>query len=317
MTSSSLPAWPTASLSGGIGPSAPSPRTSATSTTSTRATACRSSPASPRAWRRFPASAGRRFVPALNALISQLRDAVETHAWTEDDLLFPVLVAHEHPSVLDDDGLARGPEAPGRYAGVRAHSHPADHQRARRADRRLQDAGGRSRGARRSRAPDEGAHRVADRGARPRGSLPAAARERDRRRARLSRHGDGRYCGPRRTRRNPRDRHGVTTRQWQRSFSPHRAHLLYRRQNRLPHLVVHRHAEAAVLFANPEDGLAGIARGRTVGGGHGRVQVVDHGRHQLRNGVGPSRAADVDHQEHLRQARLFLLLPDLVRRLAA
>ena len=40
------------------------------------------------------------FVPALNALISQLRDAVETHAWTEDDLLFPVLVAHEHPSVL-------------------------------------------------------------------------------------------------------------------------------------------------------------------------------------------------------------------------
>jgi iron-sulfur cluster repair protein YtfE (RIC family) len=40
------------------------------------------------------------FVPALNALISQLRDAVETHAWTEDDLLFPVLVAHEHPSIL-------------------------------------------------------------------------------------------------------------------------------------------------------------------------------------------------------------------------
>jgi iron-sulfur cluster repair protein YtfE (RIC family) len=41
------------------------------------------------------------FVPALNALISQLRDAVETHAWTEDDLLFPVLVAHEHPGVLE------------------------------------------------------------------------------------------------------------------------------------------------------------------------------------------------------------------------
>ena len=39
-------------------------------------------------------------MPALTALISQLRDAVETHAWTEDDLLFPVLVAHEHPSVL-------------------------------------------------------------------------------------------------------------------------------------------------------------------------------------------------------------------------
>jgi iron-sulfur cluster repair protein YtfE (RIC family) len=41
------------------------------------------------------------FVPALNALISQLRDAVDTHAWTEDDLLFPVLVAHEHPGVLE------------------------------------------------------------------------------------------------------------------------------------------------------------------------------------------------------------------------
>jgi regulator of cell morphogenesis and NO signaling len=40
------------------------------------------------------------FVPALNALISQLRGAVETHAWAEDDLLFPVLVAHEHPGVL-------------------------------------------------------------------------------------------------------------------------------------------------------------------------------------------------------------------------
>jgi len=40
------------------------------------------------------------FVPALNVLISQLRDAVVTHAWTEDDLLFPVLVAHEHPGVL-------------------------------------------------------------------------------------------------------------------------------------------------------------------------------------------------------------------------
>jgi iron-sulfur cluster repair protein YtfE (RIC family) len=39
-------------------------------------------------------------VPALNDLIWQLRDAVETHAWTEDDLLFPVLVAHEHPGVL-------------------------------------------------------------------------------------------------------------------------------------------------------------------------------------------------------------------------
>ena len=39
-------------------------------------------------------------LPALNTLIAQLRNAVETHAWTEDDLLFPVLVAHEHPGVL-------------------------------------------------------------------------------------------------------------------------------------------------------------------------------------------------------------------------
>jgi len=36
----------------------------------------------------------------LTALLAELRDEVETHAWTEDDLLFPVLVAHEHPAVL-------------------------------------------------------------------------------------------------------------------------------------------------------------------------------------------------------------------------
>lgn len=36
----------------------------------------------------------------LSTLLSELRDIVETHAWTEDDLLFPVLVAHEHPAVL-------------------------------------------------------------------------------------------------------------------------------------------------------------------------------------------------------------------------
>jgi iron-sulfur cluster repair protein YtfE (RIC family) len=36
----------------------------------------------------------------LSALLSQLRHQVETHAWTEDDLLFPVLVAHEHPAVM-------------------------------------------------------------------------------------------------------------------------------------------------------------------------------------------------------------------------
>ena len=37
---------------------------------------------------------------SLSSLLSELRDQVETHAWTEDDLLFPVLVAHEHPAVL-------------------------------------------------------------------------------------------------------------------------------------------------------------------------------------------------------------------------
>jgi iron-sulfur cluster repair protein YtfE (RIC family) len=39
-------------------------------------------------------------LPELVALLSQLRDAVETHAWSEDDFLFPVLVAHEYPEVL-------------------------------------------------------------------------------------------------------------------------------------------------------------------------------------------------------------------------
>ena len=36
----------------------------------------------------------------LVATLTELRDEVDTHAWTEDDLLFPVLVAHEHPDVL-------------------------------------------------------------------------------------------------------------------------------------------------------------------------------------------------------------------------
>lgn len=40
------------------------------------------------------------FVSSLVSLVSQLSDAVETHTWTEDDLLFPVLVAHEYPGVL-------------------------------------------------------------------------------------------------------------------------------------------------------------------------------------------------------------------------
>ncbi len=39
-------------------------------------------------------------LPELMSLLAQLRDAVETHAWSEDDLLFPVLVAHEYPGVL-------------------------------------------------------------------------------------------------------------------------------------------------------------------------------------------------------------------------
>lgn len=36
----------------------------------------------------------------LAATLAELRDEVETHTWAEDDLLFPVLVAHEHPEVL-------------------------------------------------------------------------------------------------------------------------------------------------------------------------------------------------------------------------
>src|SRR4249919_28768 len=40
-------------------------------------------------------------LPELVSLLAQLRDAVETHAWSEDDLLFPVLVAHEYPNVLE------------------------------------------------------------------------------------------------------------------------------------------------------------------------------------------------------------------------
>jgi iron-sulfur cluster repair protein YtfE (RIC family) len=36
----------------------------------------------------------------LTALLAELRDEVETHARTEDDLLFPILVAREHPAIL-------------------------------------------------------------------------------------------------------------------------------------------------------------------------------------------------------------------------
>lgn len=50
-------------------------------------------------------------LPSFNALVSELRDAVETHGLTEDDRLFPVLVALEYPHVLSTsvtrDELAR------------------------------------------------------------------------------------------------------------------------------------------------------------------------------------------------------------------
>jgi iron-sulfur cluster repair protein YtfE (RIC family) len=40
-------------------------------------------------------------LPELVWLLAELLDAIETHACTEDDLLFPVLVAHEYPNVLE------------------------------------------------------------------------------------------------------------------------------------------------------------------------------------------------------------------------
>lgn len=47
----------------------------------------------------------------LAVLLNELREEVETHIWTEDDLLFPVLTARDHPSVLSttlsDDALVR------------------------------------------------------------------------------------------------------------------------------------------------------------------------------------------------------------------
>lgn len=36
----------------------------------------------------------------LAVVLAELRDEVETHAWSEDDLLFPVLAAHDHPTIL-------------------------------------------------------------------------------------------------------------------------------------------------------------------------------------------------------------------------
>ncbi len=36
----------------------------------------------------------------LSGLLSEFRNEVDAHAWTEDDLLFPVLAACENPTVL-------------------------------------------------------------------------------------------------------------------------------------------------------------------------------------------------------------------------
>lgn len=36
----------------------------------------------------------------LAALLRELRDEADSHTWTEDDLLFPVLAAHENPTIL-------------------------------------------------------------------------------------------------------------------------------------------------------------------------------------------------------------------------
>jgi iron-sulfur cluster repair protein YtfE (RIC family) len=37
---------------------------------------------------------------ALAGLLRDLANEVDSHAWTEDDLLFPVLAARDHPSIL-------------------------------------------------------------------------------------------------------------------------------------------------------------------------------------------------------------------------
>ncbi len=37
---------------------------------------------------------------ALTSLLAELRDEVDSHDWTEDDLLFPVLAAHDNPKIL-------------------------------------------------------------------------------------------------------------------------------------------------------------------------------------------------------------------------
>jgi regulator of cell morphogenesis and NO signaling len=68
----------------------------------------------------------------LSVLLANLRDEVETHTFTEDDLLFPVLTARDHPAVLSttisDDALVR-------LVGSLAD----DHTRIRRAIERLRE----------------------------------------------------------------------------------------------------------------------------------------------------------------------------------
>jgi iron-sulfur cluster repair protein YtfE (RIC family) len=58
----------------------------------------------------------------LAVVLTELRDQVETHAWTEDDLLFPVLVAREYPSVLT---TTLTPDALTRLVDTLAEEHVA------------------------------------------------------------------------------------------------------------------------------------------------------------------------------------------------
>lgn len=56
----------------------------------------------------------------LAVVLTELRDQVETHAWTEDDLLFPVLVAREYPAVL---ATTLTPDALSRLVDTLANEH--------------------------------------------------------------------------------------------------------------------------------------------------------------------------------------------------
>ena len=115
-------------------------------------------------------------LPGLVSLLAQLRDSVETHAWTEDDLLFPVLVAHEYPTVLETNVSAEELLKLVETLSDGTRRDPQAHRRDRARHRRISRAGQRADGVRGSRPSRRGAHAVAHRGARPRGSLPAAAR---------------------------------------------------------------------------------------------------------------------------------------------